>query len=65
MSNDPLPSLPNSSVGHGFVSWLRSVAPYIHAFRNQTFVIAFPGELVAEGRLESLVHDVALLQAMG
>jgi len=47
------------------VSWLRSVAPYIHAFRNQTFVIAFPGELVAEGRLESLVHDVALLQAMG
>ncbi|MGA0955588.1 MAG: amino-acid N-acetyltransferase, partial [Burkholderiaceae bacterium] len=48
-----------------FVSWLRTVAPYIHAFRNKTFVIAFPGELVAEGQLESLVHDLALLQAMG
>lgn len=59
------PGLPSSAVGHRFVPWLRSVAPYIHAFRNQTFVIAFPGELVASGRLESLVHDVALLQAMG
>ena len=48
-----------------FVSWLRSVAPYIHAFRNKTFVVGFPGELVKAGKLESLVHDVALLQAMG
>jgi len=48
-----------------FVSWLRSVAPYIHAFRNKTFVIGFPGEMVKAGHLESLVHDVALLQAMG
>ncbi|MFM1859096.1 MAG: hypothetical protein RL133_596 [Pseudomonadota bacterium] len=58
-------ALPSSAVGHEFVTWLRSVAPYIHAFRNKTFVIAFPGELVTEGHLESLVHDVALLQAMG
>jgi amino-acid N-acetyltransferase len=29
-----------------FVHWLRSVAPYIHAFRGKTFVVAFPGELV-------------------
>lgn len=48
-----------------FVSWLRSVAPYIHAFRNKTFVIGFPGELVKAGELESLAHDVALLAAMG
>ena len=48
-----------------FVSWLRSVAPYIHAFRNKTFVIGFPGELVKADRLETLVHDVALLAAMG
>ncbi len=26
-----------------FVQWLRSVAPYIHAFRGKTFVVAFPG----------------------
>ncbi len=48
-----------------FVVWLRSVAPYIHAFRNKTFVIGFPGELVKAGHLESLAHDVALLAAMG
>lgn len=48
-----------------FVDWLRSVAPYIHAFRNQTFVVAFGGELVHEGRLNALVQDIALLHAMG
>lgn len=48
-----------------FVSWLRSVAPYIHAFRNKTFVVAFPGELVLAGRLNALVQDIGLLHAMG
>ena len=48
-----------------FVSWLRMVAPYIHAFRGRTFVIAFPGELVQAGKLNRLVHDISLLQAMG
>jgi len=41
-----------------FVHWLRSVAPYIHAFRGKTFVIAFPGELVAAGALPVLAHDL-------
>lgn len=48
-----------------FVDWLRSVAPYIHAFHNRTFVVAFGGELVKAGALNALVQDVALLQAMG
>jgi amino-acid N-acetyltransferase len=48
-----------------FVDWLRSVAPYIHAFRGKTFVIAFSGELVKAGVLDALVNDVALLHAMG
>ncbi|HBO81846.1 MAG TPA: amino-acid N-acetyltransferase, partial [Cupriavidus sp.] len=48
-----------------FVDWLRSVAPYIHAFRGKTFVIAFSGELVKAGVLNGLVNDVALLHAMG
>jgi amino-acid N-acetyltransferase len=48
-----------------FVAWLRSVAPYIHAFRNKTFVVAFGGELVHAGALNALVQDVALLHAMG
>ncbi len=48
-----------------FVSWLRSVAPYIHLHRGKTFVVAIAGELVAAGRLNSLVQDVALLNSMG
>jgi amino-acid N-acetyltransferase len=48
-----------------FVQWLRSVAPYIHAFRGKTFVIAFPGELVAAGALPVLAHDLSLLHALG
>ncbi len=50
---------------HQFVDWLRSVAPYIHAFRGKTFVVAFPGELVTAGALPVLAHDLALLHALG
>jgi amino-acid N-acetyltransferase len=48
-----------------FVHWLRSVAPYIHAFRGKTFVVAFPGELVKSGALPVLAHDLSLLHALG
>lgn len=48
-----------------FVQWLRSVAPYIHAFRGKTFVVAFPGELVAAGALPELAQDLSLLHALG
>ncbi|MFD2366334.1 amino-acid N-acetyltransferase [Pseudoduganella sp. GCM10020061] len=47
-----------------FVQWLRSVAPYIHAFRGKTFVVAFPGELVSAGALPVLAHDLSLLNAL-
>lgn len=48
-----------------FVAWLRTVAPYIHAFRGKTFVVGAPGELFATGRLNTLVQDLGLLHAMG
>lgn len=48
-----------------FVQWLRSVAPYIHAFRGKTFVVAFPGELVTSGALPVLAQDLSLLHALG
>ncbi len=48
-----------------FVQWLRSVAPYIHAFRGKTFVVAFPGELVSAGALPVLAQDLSLLHALG
>src|SRR5450830_471746 len=48
-----------------FVAWLRSVAPYVHAFRGKTFVVAFPGELVTAGGLAVLAQDLSLLHALG
>jgi amino-acid N-acetyltransferase len=50
---------------HTFVPWFRSVAPYIHAHRNKTFVVAIAGELIAAGKLDSFAQDLALIHAMG
>jgi amino-acid N-acetyltransferase len=47
------------------VQWLRTVAPYIHAFRGKTFVVAVDGELAYQGKLNALAHDLSLLHAMG
>lgn len=48
-----------------FVHWFRAAAPYIHGFRGKTFVIAFGGELVADGGFVQLAHDVNLLNSLG
>jgi len=48
-----------------FVPWFRSVAPYIHKFRNQTFVVGVAGEAIAAGKLPNLAQDLALIQSMG
>lgn len=48
-----------------FVAWFRSVAPYINAFRNRIFVVAFGGEVVADGKFVELVHDFNLLASLG
>lgn len=50
---------------HTFVPWFRSVAPYIHAHRGKTFVVAIAGELIAAGKLATFAQDLALLHAMG
>ncbi|OGS99400.1 MAG: amino-acid N-acetyltransferase, partial [Gallionellales bacterium RIFCSPLOWO2_02_60_31] len=55
----PITTTPN------FVAWFRSVAPYINAFRGKTFVIAFGGEVVADGKFVELTHDFNLLAALG
>ena len=63
---DPLPPAGTDTVTtEPFVAWLRTVAPYIHAFRGKTFVVGAPGELFASGRLNALVQDLGLLHAMG
>ncbi len=48
-----------------FISWFRSVAPYFHAFRGKTFVIAFGGEVLSEGKFVDLAHDLNLLHSAG
>ena len=48
-----------------FVRWFRDVAPYVHDFRGKTFVIAFGGELVRDGALNTLIQDISLLSALG
>ena len=50
---------------HTFVPWFRAVAPYIHAYRNKTFVVALAGEAIAAGKLNTFVQDLSILHAMG
>jgi amino-acid N-acetyltransferase len=48
-----------------FVASFRHAAPYIHAHRGRTFVLAFGGEAVAGTEFPELVHDIALLHSIG
>ena len=48
-----------------FVDWVRGAAPYFHAFRGKTFVLAFGGEVAQGDLLQDLCHDVNLLAALG
>jgi amino-acid N-acetyltransferase len=48
-----------------FVRWFRDVAPYVHDFRGKTFVVAFGGELVYDGVLNTIIEDLSLLSALG
>ncbi len=50
---------------HTFVPWFRAVAPYIHAYKGKTFVVAMAGEMIAAGKLNAFVQDLAILHAMG
>lgn len=49
-----------------FFDHFREAAPYIHAFRHKTFVIAFGGELLLrEGQLRAVCFDVNVLVSLG
>ena len=50
---------------HTFIPWFRAVAPYIHAYRGKTFVVGVAGELIAAGKPNAFVQDLAILHAMG
>lgn len=50
---------------HTHVAWFRRAAPYIHAHRGRVFVIAVGGEAIASRTFANLIHDIALLHALG
>lgn len=56
-----MPTMPPTS----FVHWFRAAAPYIHAFRGKTFVLAFGGEVLTDGQFTRLAHDLNLLNSLG
>jgi amino-acid N-acetyltransferase len=55
----------NSATMRAFVHWMRAAAPYVHAFRGKTFVIAFGGEVVADEEFLGVIHDLNLLHSLG
>ena len=60
-----MPAAMPFSAPASFVKWFRAAAPYIHAFRGRTFVVAFGGEVVADGKFVALTHDLNLLASLG
>jgi amino-acid N-acetyltransferase len=48
-----------------FVEWFRAAAPYIHAFRGKTFVLAFGGDTMLRDDFVDLIYDINLLNALG
>lgn len=48
-----------------FVQWFRQAGPYINAHRGKTFVVQFGGAAVDSDGFSSLIHDLALLNALG
>jgi amino-acid N-acetyltransferase len=48
-----------------FVESFRIAAPYIHGHRGRTFVFMVGGEAATEKGFEHLMHDIALVHALG
>ncbi|MGB5177493.1 MAG: amino-acid N-acetyltransferase [Gammaproteobacteria bacterium] len=57
--------MPKKDTNKQFIDSFRHSAPYIHAHRGRTFVLAFGGEAVAAEQFADLVHDIALLHSLG
>jgi amino-acid N-acetyltransferase len=64
MSEQTSATTPTTSAAD-FVHWFRTCAPYIHAFRGKTFVIAFTGELLQSDTFWTFVADINLLASLG
>jgi amino-acid N-acetyltransferase len=58
MAKNPTPKT------EAFVKWFRSATPYIHRWGGATFVIAFGGEVLADGEFTQLTHDINVLVSL-
>ncbi len=47
-----------------FVKWFRSATPFIHEFGERTIVIAFGGEVLTDGEMMQLAHDINVLVSL-
>ena len=47
------------------VHWFRDAAPYINQHRDKTFVVHFSGAAIDSAGFDSLIHDLAILHALG
>ncbi len=47
------------------IDFFREAAPYIHLHRGKTFVVAFEGEVIESASFPQLIHDIAILSALG
>jgi amino-acid N-acetyltransferase len=47
-----------------FVKWFRSATPFIHEFGGRTIVIAFGGEVLSDGEMMQLAHDINVLVSL-
>ncbi|MEO8384154.1 MAG: amino-acid N-acetyltransferase [Betaproteobacteria bacterium] len=47
-----------------FVKWFRSATPFIHEFGKRTIVIAFGGEVLTDGEMMQLAHDINVLVSL-
>lgn len=52
-------------MSHNRTDFFREAAPYIHLHRGKTFVIAFEGEVIGSAEFSQLIHDIAILSALG
>lgn len=57
-----MPQLPQTPE---FVDWFRQSSPYIHTHRGKTVVVCFGGEALEDPQFPNLIHDLALLHALG
>lgn len=64
----PVPTIedPSSEERVQWVSWLRSVAPYVHKHHGATFVVSFDGRVADNPKLlNRLVMDASLIASLG